>query len=139
MPGLSTANQFISRDENIHAEFAIELYKMLDNKLSERMVHALFKDAVDIEREFITESLPVSLIGMNNHLMSQYIEYVADRWLVLLGYNKLYNSSNPFGFMELISVNEKVNFFENVNSNYIKSNVGQSEEDRQITFDSDDF
>lgn len=139
MPGLSTANQFISRDENLHGEFAISLYKMLENRLSEETVHSIFKEAVEIEKEFITESLPVSLIGMNCNLMKEYIECTADRWLVLLGYSKIYNTQNPFGFMELISVNEKVSFFECVNSNYTKSNVGASEEDRKISFDSDDF
>jgi ribonucleoside-diphosphate reductase beta chain len=139
MPGLSTANQFISRDENLHAEFAISLYKMLENPLDETTVHDIFKEAVDIEKEFITQSLPVSLIGMNCNLMSQYIEMVADRWLVLLGYNKIYGTSNPFPFMEMISLNEKVNFFENVVTNYQRSNVGTTEEERKITFDCDDF
>ena len=139
MPGLSTANQFISRDENLHAEFAISLYKMLENPLDEQTVHDIFREAVDIEKEFITESLPVSLIGMNCGLMSQYIEMVADRWLVLLGYNKIYNTPNPFPFMEMISLNEKVNFFENVVTNYQRSNVGTTEEERKITFDCDDF
>lgn len=139
MPGLSTANSFISRDENLHADFAISLYKMLENRVDEKVVHAIFKEAVEIEKEFITESLPVSLIGMNCNLMSQYIEMVADRWLVLLGYNKIYNTPNPFPFMEMISLNEKVNFFENVVTNYQRANVGASEEDRKITFDSDDF
>jgi len=139
MPGLSTANSFIARDENLHAEFAISLYKMLENQIGEETVHSIFKEAVEIEKEFITESLPVSLIGMNCNLMKQYIECTADRWLVLLGYSKIYNTQNPFGFMELISVNEKVSFFECVNSNYTKSNVGASEEDRKISFDSDDF
>ena len=104
MPGLSTANSFISRDENLHAEFAIELYKMLENRLDEITVHSIFREAVEIEKEFITESLPVSLIGMNCKLMTQYIEMVADRWLVLLGYNKIYNTQNPFPFMEMISL-----------------------------------
>jgi ribonucleoside-diphosphate reductase beta chain len=139
MPGLSTANSFISRDENLHSSFAIELYKMLENRLDEKVVHDIFKEAVEIEKEFITESLPVSLIGMNCNLMSQYIEMVADRWLVLLGYSKIYNTPNPFPFMEMISLNEKVNFFENVVTNYQRANVGASEEDRKITFDSDDF
>jgi ribonucleoside-diphosphate reductase beta chain len=139
MPGLSTANQFISRDENLHAEFAIELYKMLDNKLDEQTVHNIFREAVDIEKEFITESLPVSLIGMNCNLMKQYIEMVADRWLVLIGYNKIYNTQNPFPFMEMISLNTKENFFELNVSQYMKANVGSSEADRTITFDSDDF
>ena len=139
LPGLSTANSFISRDENLHSTFAIELYKMLETRLDEEVVHSIFKEAVDIEKEFITESLPVSLIGMNCNLMTQYIEMVADRWLVLLDYNKIYNTQNPFPFMEMISLNEKVNFFENTVTNYQRSNVGTTEEDRKITFDSDDF
>ena len=138
MPGLATANIFISRDEGLHAEFAIELYKMLDNQLSEETVHAIFKEAVDIEKEFITESLPVSLLGMNSDLMSQYIQFVADRWLVMLGYNKIYNSENPFGFMEMISISSKTNFFENRETNYSRAGVGQSEADRTITFDDDE-
>lgn len=139
MPGLCTANEFISRDENLHAEFAIQLYKMLENKLDETSVHNIFKEAVDIEKEFITQSLPVSLIGMNCELMSQYIEYVADRWLTLLDYNKIYNTKNPFSFMEMISVNTKENFFELNVSNYSKSNVGTSSNEREISFDCDDF
>lgn len=139
MPGLSTSNSYISRDENLHVECAISLYKMLENRLDEKTVHEIFKEAVDIEKEFITESLPVSLIGMNCNLMSQYIEMVADRWLILLGYNKIYNTPNPFPFMEMISLNEKVNFFENVVTNYQRANVGTTEEDRRIVFDSDDF
>ena len=139
MPGLATANEFISRDEGLHAEFAIELYKMLENQLSEQTVHAIFREAVDIEKEFITESLPVSLLGMNSDLMSQYIEFVADRWLVMLGYAKLYSSENPFGFMEMISVNTKENFFETRVSQYQKAGIGQSEVDRTIAFDDDDF
>lgn len=137
MPGLSTANQFISRDENLHCEFAIELYKMLDNKLPESMVYEIFKEAVEIEKEFVTDSLPVSLIGMNCKLMCEYIEYVADRWLILLEYSPLFNAKNPFTFMELISVNEKGNFFEVVNSNYSKANVGTTAEDREIGFDAE--
>ena len=139
MPGLSSANQLISRDENLHCEFAISLYNMLDDRLEEKQVHEIFKEAVDIEKEFVTESLPVSLIGMNCTLMKQYIEYVADRWLVLLNYNKLYNAQNPFDFMEMISVNSKDNFFELNVTNYVKSNVGTSEQDRKLVFDSDDF
>lgn len=137
MPGLATANQFISRDENLHAEFAVELYKLLGQRLDTETVHAVFREAVDIEKEFITESLPVSLIGMNNNLMATYIEYVADRWLTLLGYPKIYKASNPFPFMELLSLNEKVNFFEGVNTQYSRSNVGTKEEDREIAFDAD--
>lgn len=141
MPSLATANEFISRDENLHAEFAIELYNMLTHeRLDETVVHSIFKEAVDIEKEFIIESLPVSLLGMNSNLMSEYIEFVANRWIVMLGYNKLYPASqNPFGFMELISVNTKENFFESRVSQYTKANVGQSVEDRTITFDDEDF
>jgi ribonucleotide reductase beta subunit family protein with ferritin-like domain len=139
MPGLSTANEFISRDENTHTEFAIELYKLLDERVDESTVHAIFKEAVDIEKEFVTESLPVSLIGMNCTLMKEYIEYIADRWLILLGYSKIYNTKNPFTFMEMIGLNSKSNFFEVLNSSYLRANSGASEEERQITFDSDDF
>jgi ribonucleoside-diphosphate reductase beta chain len=139
MPGLATSNDFISKDEGLHTEFAIELYKMLDNRLDEKVVFDIFKEAVDIEKEFITESLPVSLLGMNSNLMIQYIEFVADRWLVMLGYNKIYNSENPFGFMEMISISSKTNFFENRETNYSRAGVGQSEADRTIAFDDEDF
>lgn len=139
MPGLATANQFISRDENIHADFAIELYKMLEDKLDESSVHKIFKEAVEIEKEFVTESLPVSLLGMNCQLMSQYIEYVADRWLQLLDYNPIFKAKNPFGFMEMISVNTKESFFELNVSNYAKANVGTNPSDREIAFDCEDF
>jgi ribonucleoside-diphosphate reductase beta chain len=138
MPGLCTANEFISRDENLHAEFAIELYNMLPEKLSETVVHAIFKEAVEIEEQFITESLPVSLLGMNCELMKQYIRYVADRWLTFLNYSKIWGQENPFGFMELLSLNSKVNFFENIVTNYMRAGVGQHEDDRKISFD-DDF
>ena len=138
MPGLSTANEMISRDENLHTEFAIELFRM-NNSENERIcdetVHQIFKEAVDIETEFVTDSLPVSLIGMNCTLMTQYIQYVADRWLVLLGYNKIYNTQNPFTFMEMISLNAKNNFFEIFNTNYARSNSGASVEEREISFD----
>lgn len=138
MPGLATANEFISRDEALHTEFAIELYNMLDNKLEESVVHNLFKEAVEIEKEFITESLPVSLLGMNSDLMYQYIKYVADRLLNMLNYSKIYNVKNPFGFMELISVSTKENFFESRVTQYQRAGVGQTEEDRTISFD-DEF
>jgi len=139
MSGLGTANSFIAKDEALHASFAIELYNMIEDRLDEKIVHAVFKEAVEIEKEFITESLPVSLIGMNCNLMSQYIEMVADRWLVLLGYSKIYNTQNPFPFMEMISLNEKVNFYENTVTNYQRANVGSTQEERQISFDCDDF
>jgi ribonucleoside-diphosphate reductase beta chain len=137
MPGLATANEFISRDENLHAEFAIELYNMLPNKVTQDQVHLIFKEAVEIEKEFITESLPVNLIGMNCNLMSQYIEYVADRWLVILGLQKIYGSTNPFGFMESIGMQSKSNFFEVRTFEYERSGVGHTEEDNSVGFDAD--
>lgn len=137
MPGLSTANEFISKDENLHTEFAIELYSMLDNKLTTEQVHLIFKEAVEIEDEFITKSLPVSLLGMNCNLMSIYIKFVADRWLTILQYPKLFNVENPFDFMELISVNTKTNFFEVGVAEYNRAGVGQSEEDRTVSFNCD--
>ena len=141
MAGLATANEFISKDENLHSSFSIELYNMLpeDERLSESTVHDLFKEAVGFEEEFITESLPVSLLGMNGNLMKTYIQYVADRWLVMFNYNKIYNAENPFGFMQMISLNTKENFFESRVSSYSRAGVGQTEEDRTITFDDEDF
>ena len=122
LPGLTLSNEFISRDEALHTEFAVLLYNKLQNRLSEGMIHHIIKDAVEIEKEFITESLPCRLIGMNAKLMTQYIEFVADRLTVQLGYTKIYNASNPFDFMELISIDTKVNFFERTNSAYALAN-----------------
>ena len=135
MPGLATANQFISRDENLHAEFAIELYKVFCQRLEPEIVNSIFKEAVDIEKEFITESLPVSLLGMNCKLMSDYIEYVADRWLVLLGYSKIYNSTNPFSFMELLSLGTKENFFDGDVTEYSRAGVGNEKSDMDFGLD----
>jgi ribonucleotide reductase beta subunit family protein with ferritin-like domain len=112
MPGLTFSNELISRDEGMHTDFAILLYSKLNNKAKKSKVHELFKEAVEIEKEFICEALPCRLIGMNSNLMSDYIEFVADRLLVQLGYPKLYNKSNPFDFMEMISLQGKTNFFE---------------------------
>ena len=134
MNSLSTANEFISRDENLHCEFGIELYNMLDEKLNEETVHEIFHEAVEIEKEFITNSLPVSLIGINCNLMSEYIEHVANIWLILLNYKKLYpNATNPFSFMEMIGMSSKTNFFEVLNTSYIKN----TNNDNTISFDSD--
>jgi len=123
MPGLTFSNELISRDEGLHCEFACLLYGMLSQKLSKQEVNHIITDAVDIEKEFVTEALPVNLIGMNAKLMSQYIEFVADRWLVELGYDKVYNVSNPFDFMEMISLQGKTNFFEKRVGDYQKSGV----------------
>ena len=118
MPGLTLSNEFISRDEALHTEFAILLYNKLVKKLSKKRIYEIVQEAVEIEKEFITEALPCRLIGMNAKLMTQYIEFVADRLCLQLGYDKIYNSSNPFDFMELISIDTKVNFFERTNSAY---------------------
>ena len=122
MPGLTLSNEFISRDEALHTEFAILLYSKLNKKLAKKRVQEIIAEAVEIEKEFIVEALPCRLIGMNSRLMIQYIEFVADRLSVQLGYDKIYKSSNPFDFMELISVETKVNFFERVNSEYALAN-----------------
>lgn len=112
MPGLTLSNQFISRDEGMHTDFAVLLYSKLVRKLSQEEIHQIIREAVEIEKEFICDALPCRLIGMNSVLMSQYIEFVADRLTVQLGYDKIYHSGNPFDFMEMISVENKSNFFE---------------------------
>lgn len=122
MPGLTFSNELISRDEALHTEFAILLYSKLQTKLSKKRIHEIIKDAVEIEKEFITVAIPCRMIGMNANLMTQYIEFVADRLCLQLGYEKIYKSSNPFDFMELISVESKVNFFERTNSEYALAN-----------------
>jgi ribonucleoside-diphosphate reductase beta chain len=138
MPGLTFSNELISRDEGLHCEFACLLYKMLENKLSENKVLEIIIDAVKIEKQFINEALPVSLIGMNAALMQQYIEFIADRWLVELGYSKHFNSSNPFDFMEMISLQGKTNFFEKRVGDYQKAGV-MAQKDAQIFSTEEDF
>ena len=129
MPGLTFSNELISRDEALHCEFACLLHnKYIQNKVSEERIKEIICDAVEIEKEFITDSLPVSLIGMNEKLMAQYIEFVADFWLVELGCSKVYNSENPFDFMEMLSLQGKKNFFEGRVSEY------QKPSDRNIDF-----
>ena len=127
MPGLTFSNELIARDEGLHTEFACLLYGMLENKLTEDVVHDIIKGAVDVERRFICEALSCDLIGMNNKLMTQYIEFVADRLLQSLGYRKLFESTNPFDWMELISMQGKTNFFEKRVGEYQKANVMSSE------------
>lgn len=112
MPGLTFSNELISRDEGLHCDFACLLYSQLVNKLSDKTIHTLISEAVVIEQKFVTEALPVELIGMNSTLMSQYIEFCADRLLAELNVPKLYNTENPFEWMELISLENKTNFFE---------------------------
>lgn len=136
--GLSLSNEFISRDEGMHMEFACLLYSKLDVKLSESRIYEIIREAVLYEQEFITDSLPVSLLGMNCELMKEYIEFVADRLVLSLGYNKIFNASNPFGFMEMISLDKKTNFFESRNSQYARANIKSTPEERRFNLD-DDF
>ena len=132
LPGLTFSNELISRDESLHTEFAVALYHKLQNKLSESSIREIIKEAVEIETEFICEALPCALIGMNARDMKQYIEFVADRLAVQLGLSKIYKVTNPFDFMELISLEGKTNFFEKKVSEYSKP-MNQSA--AQITFD----
>ena len=111
MPGLTFSNELISRDEGMHTDFAVLLYSKLQKQVSKSRVYEIIKDAVEIEKEFICDALPCRLIGMNSKLMSKYIEFVADRLVSQLGYDKIYNTANPFDFMEMISVERKTNFF----------------------------
>jgi ribonucleoside-diphosphate reductase subunit M2 len=122
MPGLTFSNELISRDEALHCEFAILLYSKLVKKITKAKIHELVKEAVDIETEFICEALPCRLIGMNSKMMTQYIQFVADRLCLQLGYDKIYDVTNPFDFMELISLEGKTNFFERVVSDYSLAN-----------------
>lgn len=126
MPGLTTFNEFISKDESMHTEFAVLLYSLLRNKLPEIIVHSIFKEAVEIEKNFIVQSLPCELLGMNSALMTEYIQFVADRLLVQLGYEKLYYAQNPFPFMNRIGLDLKENFFESRVQSYAKANVGKA-------------
>jgi ribonucleoside-diphosphate reductase beta chain len=136
MPGLSFSNELISRDEGLHTDFAVHLYKNhIENKLSRERILEIIDSALNIEKEFITEALPVSLIGMNSELMKQYLEYVSDRLLMDIGVGKVYNTENPFDFMANIALQNKTNFFEKRVADYVKSGVGEVQE--QISFDED--
>ena len=138
MPGLCFANELISRDEGLHTEFAVLMYSMLKDKPSKETILEIVQEAVELEKEFITESLPCNLIGMNMDLMKQYIEYVSDRLLLMLGLEKVYNSSNPFPWMELIFLfKERQNFFEKRVGEY--SNIAGSEKENNVFELDDDF
>lgn len=140
MPGLTFSNELISRDEGLHCDFACLLYaNHLQNKLSEETVKEIIVDAVAIEKEFVTDALPVKLIGMNAELMCQYIDFVADRLLVALGCNKVWNATNPFDFMELISLQGKTNFFERRVGEYQKTGVAQSSSEQNAFSLDEDF
>jgi len=135
LPGLTFSNELISRDEGLHTEFAVTLYHKLVNKLSEKEIRQIITEAVEIECNFICESLPCSLIGMNAKDMKTYIEFVADRLALQFGISKIYKSMNPFDFMELISLEGKTNFFEKKVSEYAKAGVGMKAEDMVVRLD----
>ena len=138
LPGLTVSNEFISRDEGLHTDFACLLYsKLTSTRLSKTRAHKLIREAVRIEKECITEAIPCSMIGMNSKMMSQYIEFVADRLLVQMGYPKTFETGNPFGFMERISLEGKDNFFEKKVSNYALAGVGKTAEEMSFTTDAD--
>ncbi|WP_460220132.1 ribonucleotide-diphosphate reductase subunit beta [Psychroserpens sp. MEBiC05023] len=141
MPGLTFSNELISRDEGMHCDFAVHLHENhLVNKVPKERIKEIIVDALNIEREFITESLPVSLIGMNAKLMSQYLEFVTDGLLADLGCDKVYNTANPFDFMDMISLQGKTNFFEKRVSEYQKAGVlNKEEEENKYDFGSDNF
>jgi ribonucleoside-diphosphate reductase subunit M2 len=126
MPGLTFSNELISRDEALHTEFAVLLYSKLQKKMNKARIYEIIKEAVDIETEFICDALPCRLIGMNSDLMSQYIKFVADRLCLQLGYDKIYNVTCPFDFMELISLESKTNFFEKRNDSYALANKSEA-------------
>jgi len=137
MPGLSFSNELISRDEGMHCDFACLMYSKLVNKLSNDRITEIVTNAVEIEKEFVTDALPVELIGMNSRLMQQYIEFVADRLLGELGVPKYYKTRNPFDFMDMISLQGKTNFFEKRVGEYAKSGVGVSAEEQVFNLDCD--
>merc|ERR1712151_1421457 len=141
MPGLTFSNELISRDEGLHADFACLLYGMLQHPLPEDVVHDIIRGAVEVERKFICEALSCDLIGMNSELMTKYIEFVADRLLTALGHSKLFNASNPFDWMELISLQGKTNFFEKRVGEYQKAGVmtsaGEEQEVKGFSLDAD--
>jgi len=136
MPGLTFSNELISRDEALHTEFAILLYSKLQKKINKTRIHDIIKEAVEIEIEFICDALPCRLIGMNSTLMTQYIQFIADRLCLQLGYDKIYHATNPFDFMELISLEGKTNFFERQNSLYSLAN---KEKNNDVFEFSEDF
>jgi len=141
MPGLTFSNELISRDEGLHCSFACQLYSKLKNKLTQDQINKIIGEAVEVEKSFICDALPVSLIGMNSSLMGQYVEFVADQMLTDLGYEPLYHSKNPFDWMDMISLEGKTNFFEKRVSEYAKSgvmaNMEDSSSDGSLDFDAD--
>lgn len=137
MPALTKSNRYISRDESLHCETCVLLYSKLTQKLPQSMVHSMFQEAIEIEIEFITKSLPVDLIGMNSRKMIQYIKFVGDYWLSKLKYKKLYNVSNPFPWMQSSAIESKSNMFETETDSYAKAGIGNTQEDNTLQFDLD--
>jgi ribonucleoside-diphosphate reductase subunit M2 len=137
MPGLCFSNELISRDEGLHCDFACMIYSKLNNKLQENRIVEIITNAVEIEKQFVVEALPVELIGMNSSLMCEYIEFCADRLLVALGSQRYYKTNNPFQWMEMISLQGKTNFFEKRVGEYAKSGVGVKSEDQVFGIDED--
>ena len=137
MPGLTTSNELIARDEGLHVKFAISLYQEIERKVPKAKVHTIIREAVDIEKKFITESSPCSMIGMNSTLMIQYIKFCADRLSSQLGYGKIYSVTNPFDFMERISLEGKDNFFEKRVTSYAKSGVGKTAKEMAFSLNTD--
>lgn len=137
MPGLTFSNELISRDEGLHTDFGCLMYSKLNNKLPKETIYTIIREAVVLEKEFLTESLPVELIGINSKLMGQYMEFVADRLIYDLGYPKIYGAKNPFPWMEIISMQGKTNFFEKRVGDYRKAGIMDSKEDRKFKLDTD--
>ena len=137
MPGLCFSNSLISRDEGLHCDFACLVYSKIVKKLPQQAIYDIVTSAVDVEKAFITDALPVELIGMNSNLMKQYIEFIADRLIDALGYEKLYHSTNPFDWMDMISLQGKTNFFENRVAEYAKAGVGVDNTEQVFALDAD--
>ncbi len=135
MPGLTFSNELISKDEGLHCEFATLLYSKIQNRIPQTQIHTMIRGAVDIEKEFVCDSIPVRLLGMNADSMCQYIEFVADRLLAQLGYEKFYRAENPFDWMELISLRPKSNFFEVRVGEYVKANVNENSDQFEVSED----
>ena len=135
MPGLTFSNELISKDEGMHCHFACLLYSYIKNKIKPEIIYEMIKEAVEIEKEFITDSIPCAMIGMNADMMKQYIEFVSDRLLIQLGYEKIWNRENPFDFMELISLRPKANFFELRVGEYAKSSIAESDDNFELNND----
>lgn len=141
MPGLTFSNELISRDEALHVEFAVLLYSMIQHKVGEDIVYGMFEEAIEVEKNFIIDSIPCAMLGMNSVLMTEYIQFVADRLLLQLGYKKRWNAANPFPFMDRSGLECRTNFFESRVAEYAKANVGSGASHNDLrTFDlSDDF